>query len=269
MSGVAVRRTMIAGVGVWLALAAPAAAQAPDPRDSSPRVSTQTTSASPDADLHGPHQLIHDLAGDFLRLPSKSGATWLGVTGGVTLLAHQADLEIAEEVREAGDVNAPFALGNLLGNGFVQIGGALAVYGIGLAMPHPGVADVGAGLLRAQALAGTLTTAIKLAVRRERPDGGSFSFPSFHASASFATADVLRRHLGWKIGAPAYAVAAYVGASRVATGHHYLSDVVFGAGLGLLAGDCVARTDARRRINVVPMITPHGTMVAVVVSGAP
>jgi membrane-associated phospholipid phosphatase len=56
---------------------------------------------------------------------------------------------------------------------------------------------------------------------------------------TFASATVLQRHVGWKAGIPAYAVASYVALSRVQMQKHYLSDVAFGAALGILAARTV------------------------------
>jgi membrane-associated phospholipid phosphatase len=57
---------------------------------------------------------------------------------------------------------------------------------------------------------------------------------------TFASATVLQRHFGWK-GAIAYTAAAYVAASRLHENRHYLSDVVFGAAIGTVAGRTVTR----------------------------
>ena len=58
-----------------------------------------------------------------------------------------------------------------------------------------------------------MVQALKYTVRRERPDGSNNkSFPSGHAASAFATATVLQRHYGWKVGAPAYALGSYVAA---------------------------------------------------------
>ena len=93
--------------------------------------------------------------------------------------------------------------------------------------------------------------------RRNRPEGSGYSFPSGHTTVSFASATVLHQYFGWKIGAPAYAAAAYVAASRVQMKRHYLSDVAFGAALGIVSGRTVA-FGARRQFKLEPTLTPGG-----------
>ncbi len=68
---------------------------------------------------------------------------------------------------------------------------------------------------------------------------GFDSFPSGHASASFAVATVLTRHfprLGWV----SYLVAALIACSRVWRGSHFPTDVVAGAIVGVLSGALLA-----------------------------
>jgi membrane-associated phospholipid phosphatase len=106
------------------------------------------------------------------------------------------------------------------------------------------------------------TEIVKQTVGRERPNGeNDLSFPSGHTSNSFALAAVAERHYGWKVGVPAYALAAVVGASRIQQDKHYLSDVVGGATLGYIVGRTVVRVNSRppgasgsARIDVAPIL---------------
>jgi membrane-associated phospholipid phosphatase len=94
--------------------------------------------------------------------------------------------------------------------------------------------------MRAQILSQAYVQALKFTVQRERPDGSnSVSFPSGHSASAFATATVLQRHYGWKVGIPATIAAAYVATARVHDNKHYLSDVIFGAAVGSIAGRTV------------------------------
>jgi membrane-associated phospholipid phosphatase len=108
----------------------------------------------------------------------------------------------------------------------------------------------------AAAVAGAygLNYAVKLAVRRPRPtlDGlpalspvvSALSFPSAHATTSFAAARVYGRLLP----APGlYAAALAFGLSRPYLGVHYPSDVLAGAALGTALGRLAAGGDPRCR----------------------
>jgi membrane-associated phospholipid phosphatase len=97
----------------------------------------------------------------------------------------------------------------------------------------------------------------KESTRRSRPEGAGFSFPSGHTTVTFASATVLQRHFGWKAGLPAYAVASYVAASRVEMKRHYLSDVAFGAALGIVAGRTVPIGHGHA-LRLTPMASPSG-----------
>ena len=68
---------------------------------------------------------------------------------------------------------------------------------------------------------------------------------------------MLQRHYGWRVGIPAYAFAGYVAGSRLNEGVHFLSDVVFGATLGIIAGRTVTLDVAAHRFALVPSLGPH------------
>ncbi|HXV64943.1 MAG TPA: phosphatase PAP2 family protein [Vicinamibacteria bacterium] len=184
--------------------------------------------------------------------------------GGASLAASTLDDEIANgsfnsEINGGTGLDNAFEAGEILGGALVQVGGAAAIWGVGKLASSPGAETLGRELVRAQIVTQSLTFGLKVAVSRERPDGSNQrSFPSGHASGTFATATVLHRRYGWKVGVPAYAVAGYVGASRLNEGAHYLSDVVFGATVGILVGRSLSLEIADSRIEIGPMATPGG-----------
>ncbi|RZK62917.1 MAG: phosphatase PAP2 family protein [Pedobacter sp.] len=84
----------------------------------------------------------------------------------------------------------------------------------------------------------TITT-LKSKTHRLRPDGSSDnSFPSGHTATVFAAAEMLRQEFKdqspW-LGYAAYAVATATGMLRMYNNKHWLSDVVAGAGFGILS----------------------------------
>jgi membrane-associated phospholipid phosphatase len=145
----------------------------------------------------------------------------------------------------------------VIGSTPLQLGLSAATYALGRATYSPRMVAVGADLFRSELIAQGLTMGLKESIRRHRPEGGGFAFPSGHTTVSFASATVLQQHFGWRVGAPAYALASYVALSRVQMQRHYLSDVAFGAALGIAAGRTVT-IGRTRRMQIAPMATPGG-----------
>lgn len=79
-----------------------------------------------------------------------------------------------------------------------------------------------------------VTGAVKMLVESPRPIGDSRSFPSGHTGGVFTGAELVRMEYGWGWGAGAYAVATTVAVLRMYNGAHWLSDVLAGAGIGIL-----------------------------------
>jgi membrane-associated phospholipid phosphatase len=70
-------------------------------------------------------------------------------------------------------------------------------------------------------------------IREQRPNGSDFhSFPSDSAAVAFSAASYLQIRYGWDYGLPAYALAAFVGYSRVEAKEHHWGDVIAGAVIG-------------------------------------
>ena len=185
-------------------------------------------------------ELVKDLGSDFTHLPTLDTAVILGVGGAAALAVHPEDQEVNAHLVGRPWVDHAFAPGTVVGNAVTQAGVAVATYAVGKWIDGPKTTHIGVDLLRVQILAGALTEALKVSVRRDRPDGSGYSFPSGHASLTFASATVLARHFGWK-GYVTYAISSYVATSRLHDNRHYLSDVIFGAALGTAAGRTVTR----------------------------
>jgi hypothetical protein len=235
-------------------------------RDQTPSGATAQPPAAPAENPEPPLSvggIFKKYPSDVKRFWSKENAVSLGIGGGFTALAHIWDDNLRKEVSRNSQLNEILEPGNTYGSFYLQTGLAFGTYVLGRTAGRPHLAVVSADIVRAQFLGQTYVQLIKLAVRRERPDGSKYSFPSGHSTTAFATASVLQRHYGYKIGIPAYTLAAYVGGARIAGNRHYLSDVIFGAAVGFASGHTVIRGHAKRSLEVKPVVTPGGFALAV------
>jgi len=87
-------------------------------------------------------------------------------------------------------------------------------------------------------LGNQVVTFLKHSTHQLRPDGSTYnSFPSGHTAAAFVGAEMMNQEFGWR--SPWYSVAGYTmatatGVLRVMNNRHWLSDVITGAGIGIL-----------------------------------
>ena len=167
--------------------------------------------ASSEVPTHtGFRTLFRNLAGDFRALPSRENLGWTVFGTVVALSVHPFDSTVNQHLLGRQAARNFFVTGKTIGNGYVQVAGAIGSYAVGRLSHKPRVTHVGMDLLESQLMAGAITYALKVTVRRERPDGSNNkSFPSGHASLTFATATVLQRHLGWKWSMPVFFIASY------------------------------------------------------------
>jgi membrane-associated phospholipid phosphatase len=90
-------------------------------------------------------------------------------------------------------------------------------------------------------------------VHEQRPDKSDYkSFPSDSAAVSFSAASFLQIRYGWAYGLPAYALASFVGYSRVEAKKHHWGDVIAGAALGWAASEITTVRYENFRINASP-----------------
>ena len=86
---------------------------------------------------------------------------------------------------------------------------------------------------------GAVVTGMKYSIKRMRPDNSKRnSFPSGHSAEAFMSATMLYKEYGelspW-VGIGAYGTASLVAISRIMNDKHWMSDVLFGAGVGIFS----------------------------------
>ena len=212
----------------------------------------------------GVRAMIKGLGEDFKHLPSKENAFWAAAGGALALAVHPLDDNVAEQVTGNYAADTFFKPGQVIGSTWVLLGSSAVTYTVGRVKDAPKVSHLGMDLLRAIAVSTTITQVLKVSTQRLRPDGSTHnSFPSGHASDTFAVATALERHLGWKYSIPGYMFASYVAASRLPAQRHWLSDVVFGASVGIISGRTVGSHERENPTSTTtaslsPMSVPGG-----------
>ncbi|WHZ16725.1 MAG: putative membrane-associated phospholipid phosphatase, PAP2 superfamily [Nitrospira sp.] len=165
-------------------------------------------------------------------------------------------------------------LGEKLGNGGTLVTISLLVLGSGLYLKRDRLRRLGLDSLLAHGVVALLVNGLKHVIGRPRPrlthsggwqwwpslDSGLDSFPSGHTSATVAVVTVLARALPRLRWLP-FAIAVWVGASRIWRGSHFPSDVVAGMVMGFVVGSIFngplhwwGRSCAQALIRIAPMV---------------
>ncbi len=157
---------------------------------------------------------------------------------------------------------------------FTQFAPLVATYGLklfGVRSLH-GYGDMTIIAGTAYLLTGLSVYGLKSLTKIERPDGSSRnSFPSGHTATAFAGAELLRKEY-WDvsplIGIAGYVVAAGTGFFRMYNNRHWLTDVISGAGIGILSAQAaywlypiisrhIFHRQYLKNIYLTPQISPH------------
>lgn len=116
--------------------------------------------------------------------------------------------------------------GQVVAFGLPAAAGALSLY----KDDGTGLAELGSSWL----ITVGSTYALSHVVRERRPDGSDYhSFPSDTSASAFSAANYLWMRYGWRWGAPAYALATFVGYSRVQAMKHHWYDVAASGAIAL------------------------------------
>ena len=175
--------------------------------------------------------------------PITPGA-WV-LTGGLTAYGFAA-LEFGAlknfdaTVRKEVWTNHPHQLFRL--DDYLQYGPGLAVYGLNAAGIHGrhNFRDRTVIFGVSNAIMGAVVLSLKRAINARRPDGsGNDGFPSGHAALAFTGAEFMAQE--FRDVSPWYGVAGYTMAAgtaflRLYNDKHWFSEVLTGAGIGMLAG---------------------------------
>ena len=189
------------------------------------------------------------------------------------LLAHGQDWLRQLDVGTHREVNKHFT-GKIHADDYLQYVPAVAVFGVdllGVKAKH-NFRDRAFLATSSYILSSASTHAIKRISHVRRPDeSNKLSFPSGHTATAFVGAHLLFKEYKdvspW-IGIAGYTVACGTGAIRVYNKRHWVSDVVAGAGFGMLSVEIsyvllpvfhrlIGEKDERTSLTVAPVIGYH------------
>ena len=205
---------------------------------------------------------VQTLADDFKSVVSKESIPLLSVATAFALFASPFDENLTYSASCSTFLKTTFdGWARVAGQEWALAGGALATYTLGHVLENPKVAAVGGDLIEAQIVSGVTTFALKHTVARTRPDSEARSFPSGHASGTFAAATVIQRHFGLKGAIPAYTAAVLISGARMQANSHYPTDIIVGAAVGILSGRAATFDLGRRNLSLSPGMTHDGGFV--------
>jgi len=129
-------------------------------------------------------------------------------------------------------------IGETIGWGYLNVLYMLGHFGYGYFKKDDESLKASEHMLKASTYTLFATTSLKLMINERRPGfpEDKSSFPSGHASMSFAFASVVAARHGWFYGSLAYGLGTYISVSRINDDWHYLHDVLIGMGIGASYG---------------------------------
>lgn len=169
----------------------------------------------------------------FKKFYVPAGLVVLGTTGSIT------DWGINKSIRNKRNKQYPGFHHNA--DNYLQYGSIPVVYAMdamGLRAKHNWKEQT-VFLLTAEVLMNGMVQSIKRVSNKTRPDSSADnSFPSGHTAQAFLAASFFNKEFGGRypwLSAGMYTVATTVGVFRILNNRHWLSDIIAGAGFGILS----------------------------------
>lgn len=187
------------------------------------------------------------------------------LVGGALAFTGLFDDAVHEELQEwrSPTSNSLARIGNKFGTGQLVYPALITAWVAGTALGSDGLRKSSGHALVAATAAGLAVTALKWTIGRARPSSGfaanhydvfefkDSSFPSGHTALAFSVASSLSRDIRGRWDDVAlYGAATLTGLARMNDNKHWLSDVVGGAVVGILAGKWATR--GNRQISAGP-----------------
>lgn len=107
-------------------------------------------------------------------------------------------------------------------------------------------------LFMSNLLSSTITASLKIITKKSRPEGEDDSFPSGHSTFAFTNAAVLFNEFNDTspyLAYSGYLVSTSVGLLRMMNDRHWLSDVLVGAGIGIISTEIIYYFEPLKNFN--------------------
>jgi len=197
------------------------------------------------------------------------------------MVAH--NLQLPQNQNEPGLIHAAALFRNIADPGTVYLSAGL--YASGLMLGNATLSDIGAHASESLIVASAAGFVFKGLVGRPLPsqtnadadsyqfgrgirvDGKWQAFPSGHTLAAFSVASALSAEVrdrwpshGRLFTVLAYSVASAAGVSRLYNNAHWVSDIIFGAGIGIVAGNKTVAYEHSHPASWVNRVLLHATV---------
>lgn len=209
-----------------------------------------------------PRDMLEGTKGIIARDNLAIGLIGAGLTG----LSFPLDHGVKGYFQDRRPLNGAADVGNWLGQWTLHVGIGAGLFGAGELFGDKKIADTGMAAVEALIVSGIITEGLKYTIGRTRPNGSGdeMSFPSGHVSSTATLAATISEMYDWdlRLAIPLYLTTAFVGASRIQSNMHYLSDVVAGMTVGTIVGKSFAKSfkdrhtlrESKQQFSISPLL---------------